>query len=621
MKDVLVHHRFCLFFAVLAGVEAVVGAVGGHEGAMGAALDDLAVMHDHDHVRAADGRQAVGDDEGGAAGHDLLDGVLDELLGHGVDGARRLVQHEDARVGQQRAGKGQQLLFAGGEGVAALADVGIIAVRQSCDDLVGRDGLDCGLDLIHCRVGTAVAQVFQDRAGEQVRRLQHVADVGVQPELAARTRVAAVDEHATLRRLKEAADEVHERGFARAGLADDGDVRALRDLEAEVLQHVLAAVGVAEGDVLELDIAVERLPVFLLRVEGVAVFLRDFRRVAHVGLGLHELGEALDVDLHVDERRDDLHEPLHRLHHALRVVHEHGERTDEHHAVFRDDAAAPEDDRQRDGGGEGRRRHEDTAEVHGAHAHALHLAGEAVKLALDLILDHERFGGLRAGDALVERAGDARVLLAHPAVEKDELLLEIRARDDEDRHDHHHAQRQMPVEHEHHDDGEQQIRDVPHALHESPGQRACDAVGIRHDAGVDVTDAVLVEIGERERLQVVEGLALEIPADVELDLARAVGRDVVRGRLDEHDQNVEGQEAADAVHGLLGDKMVDGVLLEQGDDRVHGAADPAHGHHPEKQHPVGLQIRGQLRDAEERQALLFFSLHAGSSSPMDICMS
>ena len=56
MKDVLVHHRFCLFFAVLAGVEAVVGAAGGHEGAMGAALDDLAVMHDQDHVRAPDGQ-------------------------------------------------------------------------------------------------------------------------------------------------------------------------------------------------------------------------------------------------------------------------------------------------------------------------------------------------------------------------------------------------------------------------------------------------------------------------------------------------------------------------------------------------------------------------------------
>ena len=41
------------------------------------------------------------------------------------------------------------------KGVAALADVGIIAVRQSCDDLVGRDGLDRSLDFIHCRVGTA----------------------------------------------------------------------------------------------------------------------------------------------------------------------------------------------------------------------------------------------------------------------------------------------------------------------------------------------------------------------------------------------------------------------------------------------------------------------------------
>ena len=115
-----------------------------------------------------------------------------------------------------------------------------------------------------------------------------------------------------------------------------------------MLQHVLAAVGIAEGDVLELDIAVERLPVFLLRVEGVAVFLRDFRRVAHIGLGLHELGEALDVDLHVDERRDDLHEPLHRLHHALRVVHEDRQRTDEDHTLACDDAAAPQHNRQRD---------------------------------------------------------------------------------------------------------------------------------------------------------------------------------------------------------------------------------------------------------------------------------
>ena len=105
---------------------------------MRAAFDDLAVVHDQNHVRTADGRQAVRDDERGAARHDLFDGVLNKPLGHGVDGAGRFVEHENARVGQKCAGKGQKLLFARGERVAALADVGIIAVRQAGDDLVAK---------------------------------------------------------------------------------------------------------------------------------------------------------------------------------------------------------------------------------------------------------------------------------------------------------------------------------------------------------------------------------------------------------------------------------------------------------------------------------------------------
>ena len=72
---------------------------------MRAAFDDLAVVHDQNHVRTADGRQAVRDDERGAARHDLFDGVLNKPLGHGVDGAGRFVEHENARVGQQRTGK------------------------------------------------------------------------------------------------------------------------------------------------------------------------------------------------------------------------------------------------------------------------------------------------------------------------------------------------------------------------------------------------------------------------------------------------------------------------------------------------------------------------------------
>ncbi len=59
----LFHDRLRLLLAVLACVELVIGAPGGHEGAVRAAFDDLAVVDDEDHIRAADGRQTVGDDE------------------------------------------------------------------------------------------------------------------------------------------------------------------------------------------------------------------------------------------------------------------------------------------------------------------------------------------------------------------------------------------------------------------------------------------------------------------------------------------------------------------------------------------------------------------------------
>jgi len=341
-----------------------------------------------------------------------------------------------------------------------------------------------------------------------VRRLQHITDVRVQPELAAFPRVAAIDQNAAPRRLKEAADEIDQRGFSRARLADNGDVRALRDLQIKVFQHVFAAVGIAEGDVLKFNVAVKRLPVFLFGVERVAVLFRDLRRVADVGFRFQKPCDALDVDLHVDERRHDLHEPLDRLHHALRIVHKHRQRTDQDHAVSCDHTAAPQDDRQRNGRGEGRRGHEHAAEVHGADAQSLHFAGQIVELLLDLILNDQRLGRFRAGNALVERTGDLRVLLAHAAVKKDEFFLEIRAREHQHRHNDHHTQRQLPVERKHHHDRQQQIRDVPHALHQTPGQRACNAVGIGHDARVGIADAVLVEVGEGQRLQMVERLAL-----------------------------------------------------------------------------------------------------------------
>ena len=47
-----------------------------------------------------------------------------------VDRGRRVVEHQDARVGEQRTGDRDALALTAGEGEPAFADHGVVAVRQ-----------------------------------------------------------------------------------------------------------------------------------------------------------------------------------------------------------------------------------------------------------------------------------------------------------------------------------------------------------------------------------------------------------------------------------------------------------------------------------------------------------
>lgn len=94
---------------------------------MRAAFDDLAFFDDEDAIRGADGGKPMGDDEADPALEDGFEALLDQLLGLGVDGGSRFVHDENPRVREQGAGEGNELFLAGGESVAALADISIVA--------------------------------------------------------------------------------------------------------------------------------------------------------------------------------------------------------------------------------------------------------------------------------------------------------------------------------------------------------------------------------------------------------------------------------------------------------------------------------------------------------------
>ena len=94
---------------------------------MRALLDDPAVLEHDDLAGALDRGQAVGDDDRRAAGQQAPQARLDPRLGVDVDVGGGLVEHEDARVGDERAGEGDELALAGRELDAALADRRVVA--------------------------------------------------------------------------------------------------------------------------------------------------------------------------------------------------------------------------------------------------------------------------------------------------------------------------------------------------------------------------------------------------------------------------------------------------------------------------------------------------------------
>ena len=102
---------------------------------MGAEFGDAPVVQHQHPVGFLNGLQAVGDEDGGASGGQLADGVLDELLGLRVDGGGGFVEHQDFRIRRQHSGEGQQLALTLGKVLAPLREFRVEALRQGLDEV------------------------------------------------------------------------------------------------------------------------------------------------------------------------------------------------------------------------------------------------------------------------------------------------------------------------------------------------------------------------------------------------------------------------------------------------------------------------------------------------------
>ena len=159
-----------------------------------------------------------------------------------------------SRVGQERAGDGEQLLLALRDVGGVVVDHGVVALGQGADEVVHAGGARGGADLVLGRALAPVGDVLADGAAEQPRVLQHHAEQAAQVAARHVLRVHAVHDDAPAVDLVEAQQQVDQRGLAGAGGPDDGHGLAGLHVQGEVLDE--RRVGqVAERDVLELDVA------------------------------------------------------------------------------------------------------------------------------------------------------------------------------------------------------------------------------------------------------------------------------------------------------------------------------------------------------------------------------
>ena len=390
---------------------------------------------------------------------------LDQRLGFGVDRRGGLVEHQQRRVGEDRARQRDALELAARQALSALAHVGVEAVRQSHDEVISIRGPSGGQYLVVRGVGVAIADVVEDGAREQDRLLGHDADLSTQRVDVDLLQVLPVDGDAPGVRGEEAQQVAHERGLAGPIGAHERDRLATLHVERDMVEDGLP-LTVGERDVLEGHLALadaERRPPRLLLegrrlVEEVENTIeRDARRLIRL-VGASETAQR---------REQHGREPVER--HQAALGHDPGEhlaathpqhhgRTERHRGV-RDTIqdATP------------------TRLLDQSIPQPARLAFYATALGLFL---RERLHDRGTRDLLLQVPRQGRTFAARVAPALAESRVQGQERGGIDRHRHEHDERQLPVDHE---DGDED-RDDGDGIHE----RLQVTIGDHVEHGVDV---------------------------------------------------------------------------------------------------------------------------------------
>ena len=312
---------------------------------------------------------------------------------------------------------------------------------------------------------------------QRVERRQPQVDVGVRHEAAAR--------------VVQPGEQLGDGALAGTGRTDEGEPLAVRDRQRQVAERRPLGAGVGERHVVGDERAGGR------QVDRVGV-------LGDVGHGVDQLVQLVQRGGRALHRVVQLAELLHRVEQVGQPQHERGDRADgDRVAVHHPPADADDDGHGEHPGGL------DQPEVQGADLHRVQVAAVQRLVALVeapglLLLAVVRLDDPHAGDALLQRAEVLADLLAHVEVGDVAPALEAHGGDGEDRHDDEHGQRQLPADHQHHQDRDDDEQAGADELQQAPLDQLAHALDVGRHPGHEHAGLVAVVVGHRLGLQPVE---------------------------------------------------------------------------------------------------------------------
>src|SRR5882762_1126773 len=98
-----------------------------------AQFDDTPAVQDGDTIGVANGRDSVGNEDGGPSLHDVPQVIENFIFGVGIDAGECVIQNQDPWVPDKRAGNGGSLLLSSRKGDATLSNHGEILFGKTLD--------------------------------------------------------------------------------------------------------------------------------------------------------------------------------------------------------------------------------------------------------------------------------------------------------------------------------------------------------------------------------------------------------------------------------------------------------------------------------------------------------